>query len=282
LPLPAPTLSADALERVVRDALAEDIGAGDVTTDGVVPAGLRCTAVIALEEAGVVCGLGVARRAFELLDPAASLELLVSDGTPVANAPCTVVRIEAQARAVLSGERTVLNLLGRLSGIATLTAAYVEAVAGTGVTVLDTRKTTPGLRALERYAVACGGGTNHRAGLYDAVLLKENHLRIAGGVRAAFDALGERRDLLVEVEVETLAEVSEALAVGARRILLDNMSPTQVREAVEFVRGRAELEASGGITLANVRAYAQTGIDFVSIGALTHSARALDVALEVM
>ncbi len=184
---------------------------------------------------------------------------------------------------MLSGERTALNLLGRLCGIATLTAAYVDRVAGTGVTILDTRKTTPGLRALERYAVRCGGASNHRDGLYDAVLLKENHLRLAGGVAAALAALrGRSGGLPIEIETETLAEVAEALAAGATLLLLDNMSPEQVSEAVAFVAGRAVLEASGGITLATVRAYAETGVDRISVGALTRSPRALDVSLEVL
>ena len=270
-----------AAERIVRDALAEDVGHGDLTTEGVIAPQAHCEAVIVVEQAGIVCGLEIARRVFTSLDPHASVELLTPDGTQITEMPCEVARIQAQARAVLTGERTALNLLGRLSGIATLTAAYVEAVAGSGARILDTRKTTPGLRALERYAVACGGGTNHRAGLYDAILLKENHLRLAGGVTAALAALGARPGVMVEVETETLAEVAEALAAGATRILLDNMSPAQVREAVDLVGRRAELEASGGITLDNVRAYAQTGVDFISVGALTHSAGVLDVSLEV-
>jgi len=270
-----------AAERIVRDGLAEDVGHGDLTTEGVIAPQAHCEAVIVVEQAGIVCGLEIARRVFTSLDPHASVELLTPDGTQITEMPCEVARIQAQARAVLTGERTALNLLGRLSGIATLTAAYVEAVAGSGARILDTRKTTPGLRALERYAVACGGGTNHRAGLYDAILLKENHLRLAGGVTAALAALGARPGVTVEVETETLAEVAEALAAGATRILLDNMSPAQVREAVDLVGRRAELEASGGITLDNVRAYAQTGVDFISVGALTHSAGVLDVSLEV-
>ena len=185
----------------------------------------------------------------------------------------------ASARAILTGERTALNLFGRLCGIATLTARYGDLVAGTGVQILDTRKTTPGLRALEKYAVRCGGGTNHRFGLDDAVLLKENHLRLAGGIGPAVAAARNGRP--VEVEAETLDEVAEALEAGADRILLDNMTPEQVRRAVELVDGRAQLEASGGISLATVRAYAETGVDFVSVGALTHSARALHVSLEV-
>ena len=193
--------------------------------------------------------------------------------------PARVAAVEGPARAVLTGERIALNLFGRLCGVATLTAQYVDLVRGTGAAILDTRKTTPGLRALERYAVRCGGGHNHRFNLSDAVLLKENHLRLAGGVRPAIAALGAVRP--VEVEAETDDEVAEALAAGADRILLDNMTVDQVRRAVASIAGRAEVEASGGISLASVHAYAETGVDYISVGALTHSARSLDVSLEV-
>jgi nicotinate-nucleotide pyrophosphorylase (carboxylating) len=272
-------LSADVLDPVVRLALAEDVGSGDVTTDSVVPAAARCRASLVLEEPGVVCGVDAVRAVFEALDPAVSLETLLADGARVTDVPTAVAAIEGPARAVLTGERTALNLFGRLCGIATLTARYVDLVAGTGAEILDTRKTTPGLRALEKYAVRCGGGTNHRFGLHDAVLLKENHLRIAGGIAPAVAAARDGRP--VEVEAETLAEAGEAVEAGADRILLDNMTPEQVRRAVELVGGRAQLEASGGISLATVRAYAETGVDFVSVGALTHSARSLGVSLEV-
>jgi nicotinate-nucleotide pyrophosphorylase (carboxylating) len=190
-----------------------------------------------------------------------------------------LAELEGSARAVLTGERTALNLLGRLCGVATLASRYVSAVEGSGATILDTRKTTPGLRALEKYAVRCGGASNHRASLDDAILIKENHLRIAGGIAPAVAAL--RNGLPIEVEVETIAEVTEALEAGVDRILLDNMSLARVAEAVELAAGRVPLEASGGISLANVRAYAETGVDFISIGALTHSACSLHVSLEV-
>jgi len=274
-------LTRAAIEQVVQTALREDVGAGDLTTEAVIAASARCGAELVLEEPGVVCGLDAARAVFEALDPRARIELLVEEGSFLARAPVALARIEAAARAVLTGERTALNLLGRLCGIATLTARYVERVEGTGARILDTRKTTPGLRALERYAVRCGGGSNHRDGLYDAILLKENHLRLAGGIGAALAALGERDGTPVEVEAETLAEVAEALAGGAPRILLDNMTVEQVGEAVAAVAGRALLEASGGISLATVRAYAETGVDFISVGALTRAAPALEVALEV-
>jgi nicotinate-nucleotide pyrophosphorylase (carboxylating) len=268
------------LDRVVATALAEDVGEGDLTTDGVVAAAARCRAELLVKEPGVLCGVTVAARVFQTLDPAVAVEPLVEEGARL-EGPAAVARLEGPARAVLTGERTALNLLGRLSGIATLTSRYVGTVAGTRAKILDTRKTTPGLRALERYAVRCGGGRNHRFGLHDAILLKENHLRIAGGIRSATAALGHRNGTFLEVEAETLDEVREAIEAGVDRILLDNMSVQDVRRAVELAAGRVPLEASGGITLDNVRAYAETGVDFVSVGALTHGARSLDVSLEV-
>jgi len=274
-------LTAAAVDRVVRTALAEDLGDGDRTTEGVVPPGARCRAKLVLEEPGVVCGLPAARAVFEALDPDVRIDVLVEEGARVTGMPRPLAELEGPARAILSGERTALNLLGRLCGIATLTARYVDLVAGTGVTILDTRKTTPGLRALEKYAVRCGGGTNHRAGLYDAILVKENHLRLAGGIEAALAALGEPNGIPVEIEAETLDQVAEAVAAGVDMILLDNMTPAEAGRAVELVAGRAQLEASGGISLATVRAYAETGVDFISVGALTHSARSLHVSLEV-
>jgi nicotinate-nucleotide pyrophosphorylase (carboxylating) len=270
----------ESLDRVVAAALAEDVGDGDLTTEGVVPEGARCSAELLVKEPGVLCGVPAAARVFETLDPDVTVEALVEEGARLA-APTAVARLEGPARAVLTGERTALNLLGRLSGIATLTSRYVGAVAGTRTRILDTRKTTPGLRSLERYAVRCGGGRNHRFGLHDAILLKENHLRIAGGIGPATAALASRNGTFLEVEAETLAEVDEALDAGVDRILLDNMSVADVARAVELSGGRVPLEASGGITLENVRAYAETGVDFISIGALTHAARSLDVSLEV-
>ena len=276
-------LTAQAVDRVVRAALAEDVGAGDLTTEAVVSAEARCRAALVIEEPGVVCGLAAAGAVFTALDPATAVEPTLADGSRLdaGDVPARVATVEGPARAVITGERTALNLLGRLSGVATLTARYAERVEGTGATILDTRKTTPGLRALEKYAVRCGGGTNHRAGLYDAILLKENHLRLAGGITAALAAIGDRNGTPVEVETETLADVAEALSAGAARILLDNMSVDEVRAAVELVAGRATLEASGGISLATVRDYAETGVDFISVGALTHAAVSLGVSLEV-
>ena len=217
---------------------------------------------------------------FRALDPEMRVELLVEDGTPVERTTVVAV-VSGSLRAILTGERTALNFLGRLSGVATLTRRYVDAVAGTGVAILDTRKTTPGLRLLEKHAVASGGGRNHRFGLHDGVLVKDNHLLAAGSIGAAVERIRAATQLPIEVECDTLAQVAEALAANVDAILLDNMSIEELVAAVELVHGRARLEASGGITLDNVRAIAETGIDEISIGALTHSARSLDVSLEL-
>jgi nicotinate-nucleotide pyrophosphorylase (carboxylating) len=262
----------------VRAWIAEDLGTGDLTSEAVVREGAKARAVILLKERGVVCGLEPVRAVFAELDPEVAFEGIVADGV---ESQGEIVRLEGDARALLGGERLALNLLGRLSGIATLTRRYVDAVDGTGATVLDTRKTTPGLRALEKYAVRCGGGTNHRLGLDDGVLIKDNHLRLAESLGAAVE-LAKGSGAEVEVECESLDQVREALGAGADWILLDNMAPPRLEEAVALAAGRARLEASGGITLDNVRAVAETGVDFISIGALTHSARALDVSMEVL
>jgi len=265
--------------RVVETALAEDVGSGDRTTAALVPADAHAHAQLLLEEPGVVCGVDIAASVFRAVDPSVRVEVLVADGTAAAAVPIALAEVEGPARAILTGERVALNLLGRLCGIASLTRRYVELTEGTRAVILDTLKTTPGLRALEKYAVRCGGGVNHRAGLYDAVLVKENHLRIAGGIGAAAALLDGAPG--VEIEAETIAQVQEALDAGVGRILLDNMSPAQVADAVALVDGRAQLEASGGISLATVRSYAETGVDFISVGALTHGARSLHVSLEV-
>jgi nicotinate-nucleotide pyrophosphorylase (carboxylating) len=267
---------------VVTTALREDVGTGDLTTELLVPRDSRCRAELLLEEPGVSCGVEIAAAVFTALDPAVLLTVLSADGTRIESTPALLAEVTGPTAAILTGERTALNLVARLCGIATLTRRYVNQVAGTGVTILDTRKTTPGLRALEKYAVRCGGGQNHRAGLDDAILVKENHLLIAGGITAATAALaGHTGEIVVEVEAETLDQVAEALAAGVERILLDNMTPAQIADAVELTDGHAKLEASGGITLDTVRAYAETGVDFISIGALTHAARSLHVSLEV-
>ena len=256
--------------------LVEDVGDGDLTSLAVLGEDVMCVAGLLVKEPGVLCGIDVAAEIFDRLG--ASLEPLAADGDAVE--PGTVARVEGPARGVLTGERLALNVLGRLSGIATLTRRYVDAVAGTGAVILDTRKTTPGLRALEKHAVTCGGGQNHRLGLYDGILIKDNHLRLVPSLREAV-ARAKETGVPVEVECDTLAQVQDALAAGADSILLDNMSVDELREAVAVAGGRVRLEASGGVTLETVRAIAETGVDFISVGALTHSARALDVSLEV-
>jgi nicotinate-nucleotide pyrophosphorylase (carboxylating) len=266
------------ISETVTRALAEDVGGGDVTTAATVPEAARARAVITQKAPGALSGFGVAEQTFRALDPAVAVRLLAPEGQWREGGP--VMSLEGSARALLTGERTALNFLQRLSGVATLTARCVQAVQGTGARILDTRKTTPGLRALEKAAVAAGGGTNHRAGLYDAILIKENHAALAGGVgEAVRRARAYAPGLPLEVECRSLAEVGEALAAGAGRLLLDNMTPERLRAAVEHVDGRAELEASGGITLETLRAVASTGVQFVSVGALTHSAPALDLSL---
>jgi nicotinate-nucleotide pyrophosphorylase (carboxylating) len=256
--------------------LAEDVGDGDLTSLAVIDEHATCTARLLVKEAGVVCGLAAAAEVFERLG--VTLEPLAADGDRVEPGP--VARVEGPARSVLTGERLALNLIGRLSGIATLTWRYVDAVAGTGAVILDTRKTTPGLRALEKHAVACGGARNHRFGLYDGILIKDNHLRLAGSLSRAV-ARAQETGVAVEVECDTLDQVREALAAGADSILLDNMTLDELRQSVALAGGRARLEASGGVTLETVRAIAETGVDFISVGALTHSVRALDVSLEI-
>jgi nicotinate-nucleotide pyrophosphorylase (carboxylating) len=276
-------LPARELERLVRDALAEDIGAGDVTTEATVDASAVCEAQILLKQPGVVCGLVAAAAVFRTLDPQIQFEPLAAEGEQVSEAPAVIARVAGSTRAVLTGERTALNLLGRLSGVATLTRRFVDAVEGTDCIVLDTRKTTPGLRALEKYAVRCGGARNHRFGLSDGILVKDNHLSAAGGIHAAVERLRAAGTTLpIEIEAETLEDVREALAAGVESILLDNMPPAAMKEAVALVEGRATLEASGGVSLETVREIAGTGVDFVSAGALTHSASSLDVSLEVL
>jgi nicotinate-nucleotide pyrophosphorylase (carboxylating) len=266
------------LDAIVARALAEDVGGGDVTTRATVPPDARGRARITQKQPGVVFGHDAAEATFRALDAGAGLTRLGPEGEWREGGP--VLEIEGAAAALLTAERTALNFLQRLSGVATLTARYVEAVAGTGARVLDTRKTTPGLRALEKAAVAAGGGTNHRAGLYDAILIKENHAAMAGGVAAAVQAARRAApDVPLEVECRDLAEVDAALAAGAPRLLLDNMTPAQLRDVVARVGGRAELEASGGVTLQTIREIASTGVHFVSVGALTHSAPALDLSL---
>jgi nicotinate-nucleotide pyrophosphorylase (carboxylating) len=271
----------DGLLALVGRALEEDIGSGDLTTEATVPADARARALITQKGPGVIYGLTAGEAAFALLDPDARFERLAGEGRwREEGGP--VLSIEGLARALLTGERTALNFLGHLSGVATMAALATRAVQGTGARVLDTRKTTPGLRALEKAAVAAGGACNHRAGLYDAVLIKENHIVAAGGITAAVLRAREAASALaasIEVEVRDPEEIAEALAAGAPRLLLDNMDEGELRAAVAQVAGRAELEASGGVTLDTLQARAQTGVEWVSMGALTHSAPALDLSL---
>jgi nicotinate-nucleotide pyrophosphorylase (carboxylating) len=266
------------LEPVVQRALNEDVGTGDVTTLATVPAGARARARITQKQPGVVFGIDAAELAFAALDRDVRFVRQAPEGEWRDGGP--VLEIEGSAAALLTAERTALNLLARLSGVATLTTRYVEAVRGTRARILDTRKTTPGLRALEKAAVVAGGGANHRFGLFDAILIKENHAAAAGGVgEAVLKARAAAPEVPLEVECRTAGEVDEALAAGAPRLLLDNMSPALLREIVARVGGRAALEASGGVTLETIREVADTGVHFISVGALTHSAPALDLSL---
>jgi nicotinate-nucleotide pyrophosphorylase (carboxylating) len=270
------------IAQVVRAALAEDLGrAGDVTSQACVPAGARLRATFGSRQAGVVAGLACARLAIAELDPTADFKAVTEDGARVA-AGEKLARVNADARALLSAERVALNLMGRLSGVATLTQAYVAAVEGTGAIIVDTRKTTPGLRALEKYAVRCGGGVNHRFGLDDAILIKDNHIAACGSVgeavRRAKAAAGHLTK--VEVEIDGLGQLEEALKYGPDVVMLDNFSLDDLAEAVRRTAGRAVLEASGGVNLETVRAIAESGVDVISVGALTHSASVLDIGLD--
>jgi nicotinate-nucleotide pyrophosphorylase (carboxylating) len=279
-------LSPTIINETVAHALREDLGSGDLTTLAVIPETAQLTAQFAMREPGVVCGLPVIAAVFRALDPALRLSPHVAEGSHVERG-AVVATISGSARAILSGERVALNLLQRMCAIATQTARYVEAVRGTRARILDTRKTTPGLRALEKYAVRVGGGTNHRFALYDGVMLKDNHLALlaaqgvglADAIRRAKAAVGPM--VRVEVEVETLADACVAAEAGASMILLDNMPPPQLAEVVRAIGGRADLEASGGITLESIRAVAESGVDYISVGALTHSVRALDIGLDI-
>jgi nicotinate-nucleotide pyrophosphorylase (carboxylating) len=279
---PAFPASAD-IEAIVQLALAEDIGRGDITTQATVDPAAPATAEILQKAPGLVCGLPVVEVVFKTLDPRVHVTRVADEGS-YSRERRAVARLEGPAASILSGERTALNFIQRLSGVASASRRASEIVASTNATVIDTRKTTPGLRVLEKYAVRVGGASNHRAGLDDGFLIKENHIRAAGGITTAVTAAQRRAapGQLVEVEVTTLAELDEALAAGAPLILLDNFSTELMRAAVVRTAGRARLEASGGITLDNLTEVAQTGVDFVSLGALTHSAGVLDFSLEVL
>lgn len=276
-PLPRPLVAT-----AVAEALAEDLGlVGDVTTNATVPADAQSTALLKARAPGFVSGLALARAAFHALDPALAFTVTKPDGSIVANGD-TIAEISGSARAILSAERVALNFMGRMSGIATLTARYVAAVAGTRAAIVDTRKTAPGLRAFEKYAVRCGGGRNHRIGLFDAVLIKDNHIIAAGGLERAIKAARDHAGhiLKIEVEVDTLEQLERVLQHSVDAVLLDNMSPETLKKAVTMVAGRSLTEASGGVNLDSVRDIAETGVDLISVGALTHSAPVLDLGLD--
>jgi nicotinate-nucleotide pyrophosphorylase (carboxylating) len=280
-------LDKELVGRLVRNALDEDIGTGDVTTESIVSKDVIVEARILAREPGVVAGVPLAVAVFEELSSDVRLRITVEDGGRIRPGG-TIMELAGPAGSILTGERVALNFLGRLSGISTLTARFVQAVAGTGVRILDTRKTTPGLRAVEKYAVTMGGGHNHRSGLYDMALIKDNHLAVAGGVGAAVGAVRARcPGIPVEVETVTLDQVGQALEAGADRIMLDNMDPDRVRQAVDLIRRRGgekkkpRVEVSGNVTLENIGRLAVDGVDEISIGSITHSAAALDISLEV-
>ena len=268
-----------AVVSLVRQALAEDLGAGDLTAE-LVPEGARSHARVIAREQAVFCGAAWFEEVFRQLDPEITLAWSVDDGA-VLEPGQLVCELHGRARTILSGERTALNFLQTLSATASMAARYVEAVAGTGATILDTRKTLPGLRLAQKYAVRCGGASNHRVGLYDAILIKENHIRAAGSISAALAAAAAVAEdgVMVEVEVENLQELDEALAAGARRVLLDNFDNALLRQAVDRTAGQAELEASGGVSLETVREIAETGVDFISVGSLTKDVRATDYSM---
>ena len=278
-------LTSENVRDAVLAALAEDIGPGDATTQATIPAESTARAVMIAREPLIVCGLALAEAAFRELSPEVKLQRMVDDGNRVEKGT-VLLRAHGPTRALLTAERVALNFVQRLSGIATLTAQFVEAIRGTRTKILDTRKTTPGLRRFEKYAVACGGGANHRFGLYDQILIKDNHLaalrdEMPNAITAAvLNARDQFPELKVEVEADTLEQVRQAVESGADIILLDNMTPVQLRQAVVLIAGKARTEASGGITLQTVSAIANTGVDYISVGALTHSARSVDIALD--
>lgn len=263
-------------------ALTEDIGSGDITSNLTIPQALQGRAVIEARQDLIVCGIEIAREVFAAVDATLLFEILVSDGNR-ATAGEILARVTGPMRSILAAERTALNFLQRLSGIATLTQKYVDQISGTSAKLVDTRKTLPGWRVLDKYAVATGGGTNHRIGLYDGILIKDNHIAAAGSLVSAVRAAkaGAPKHLRVQVEVESLAQANSALEAGADSLLLDNQTPQSLKEICAALRDQIELEASGGVTLANIRAIAETGVHRISVGALTHSASAVDIALEI-
>ena len=279
----AASLPHEAIAQVVALALAEDVGAGDLTSQSVVPEQARLRATLTAREPLTLAGMPIVHEVYRQLGDPEAVDDAIQEGLQVETGEVLGV-VETNARLALTGERTALNFLQRLSGIATLTRTFVDEVAGTGARILDTRKTTAGLRAFEKYAVAMGGGVNHRFGLFDAILIKDNHVAAAGGVAAALRGAqtAHPNDLRIQIEVDTLEQLDDALAADAEFVLLDNMTPAQVQTAVRRTAGRARIEVSGGVTLGNVRAYAETGVDDISVGSLTHSARAVDIGLDAV
>ena len=275
-------LAPDTIDSIILNALSEDVGLGDITSDAVIPASMTCRGKIVCKEEGVVAGMSVTQRVFQLVDERIQFDAKVKDGDKV-SADQVVARLYGPARGILKGERVGLNFLQHLSGIATVTSKFVKAVDGTKTKILDTRKTTPGLRSLEKYATRMGGAVNHRMGLWDAVLIKDTHLALVGSIGGALRSARKAStdDVEINVEVSNLQELEQALAEHAPRILLDNFSCGQVRDAMQIIRGRALVEVSGGVQASNARAYALAGADFISVGALTHSAKALDFSMKV-
>lgn len=278
-----PDLNPLLIDQTIRAALSEDLGrAGDITTQATIPESARARALIVARETGVIAGSDIAIAAFRMMEPNVRFDTHMTDGTAIA-AGTVVLAVEGPARAILSAERVALNFMGRLSGIASLTARYVQAVKHTKARIVCTRKTTPNLRAFEKYAVRCGGGSNHRFGLDDAILIKDNHIAVAGGVVNALRAAKSFAGHLVkiEIEVDTLDQLDEVIKEGADVVLLDNMMPDQLKEAVRRVSGKMLTEASGGVNLETVAAIAESGVDMISVGALTHSAKVLDLGLDI-
>ena len=271
------------IDRIIEAALAEDIGLGDRTSESLISDEVRGSASIVAKGAGILCGLEIAERVFEAVDPSLSLDPVLEDGDELSGNRDPIARVSGSLKSILMAERTALNFLQRMSGVATMTRQYVDAIAGTTAQVVDTRKTVPGLRILDKYAVSVGGARNHRFGLFDGILIKDNHIAAVGGIAEAID-LARRNaphTLRIEIEAKSLAQVDQAVEAGADIILLDNMPPAQLIDAVRRIDGRALTEASGGVTLSTIAEIARTGVDLISVGALTHSAVALDISLDV-
>ena len=271
------------INKIVEQALLEDIGTGDITTESIIPSNLKAKGIIKTSEEGVVAGLNIACLVFQKLDSEIIFQEKIKDGTQVVRGK-VLAEITGSAQTILKGERVALNFLQRMSGIATITSKFCQEVKDFPVRIVDTRKTTPGLRILEKYAVRMGGGYNHRFGLYDAVLIKDNHIAVAGGIKSAVNSIRKQisHTVKIEVEVENLSQLQEALEMKVDIIMLDNMDLNTMKKAVKMVKDKALIEASGGITLANVREIAQTGVDLISIGALTHSVKSLDISMDIL